>query len=321
MADGHPQRSHDGHEGATVLGDLAGQLAQRRARGSVGMGSGRPANQLEPARGTAQVVVEVDAKERQLPGRHVGVHSHPRIVGPPRCGGMTSHVERDEQRCAPGSVHSASCHSQYAVSPRARARGGGSAAAETRSRCGPGWMRSRRWAARTAGAGQYRTGRPRSPNRVCQVRSKVRCIGWPSTVARPPPACVIAPTRQAPATGRPLLRYAFHPVVARSSSRSVRWANQPFCTQPPRTRACAAAMNVRIWCSSASCAAARSRRARSRRSWRCCVQRDSLFCAVRGFSSSVGRRSGRHGPDYPRAPPPGIRPRRVGFARPLPSPG
>ena len=79
------------------------------------------------------------------------------------------------------------------------------------------------------------------------------------------------------------------------------------------------AMNVRIWCSSASCAAARSRRARSRRSWRCCVQRDSLFCAVRGFSSSVGRRSGRHGPDYPRAPPPGIRPRRVGFARPLPS--
>jgi hypothetical protein len=67
VADGHPQRSHDGHEGATVLGDLAGQLAQRRARGSVGMGSGRPANQLEPARGTAQVVVEVDAKERELP--------------------------------------------------------------------------------------------------------------------------------------------------------------------------------------------------------------------------------------------------------------
>ena len=30
------------------------------------------------------------------------------------------------------------------------------------------------------------------------------------------------------------------PVLARSSSRSVRWANQPFCTQPPRTRACAA---------------------------------------------------------------------------------
>ena len=116
-------------------------------------------------------------------------------------------------------------------------------------------------------------------------------------------------------------RYAFHPVVTRSSPRCVRWANKPCCTQPPRTRACAAAMNVRIWCSSASCAAARSRRARSRRSWRCCVQRDSLFCAVRGFSSSVGRRSGRHGPDYPRAPPPGIRPRRVGFARPSPSPG
>ena len=47
------------------------------------------------------------------------------------------------------------------------------------------------------------------------------------------------------------------------------------------------AMNVRIWCSSASCAAARSRRARSRRSRRCCIQRDSLFCAVRGCSSSV----------------------------------
>ena len=92
---------------------------------------------------------------------------------------------------------------------------------------------------------------------------------------------------QAGAGHRAPVRYAFHPVVARSSSRSVRWANQPFCTQPPRTRACAAAMNIRIWCSSASCAAARSRRARSRRSRRCRVQPDSPFCAVRGGSSSV----------------------------------
>ena len=129
--------------------------------------------------------------------------------------------------------------------------------------------------------------------------------------------------RQAPATGRPLLRYAFHPVVARSSPRSVRWANQPFCTQPPRTRACAAAMNVRIWCSSASCAAARSA-ARSRQ----VAPQPALPGPARQpvlrrarLQQIGGRRSGRHGPTI-------REPHRLGFglagsdsAVALPSPG
>ena len=147
---------------------------------------------------------------------------------------------------------------------------------------------------RTAGAGQYRTGLPRSPNRVCQVRSKVRCNRL--AVDRRQTAAGVRDRPYQAGAGHwpPVLRYAFHPVVARSSSRSVRRANQPFCTQPPRTRACAAAMNIQL----------RGGTIPARQvapQLRCCVQRYSLFCAVRGFSSSVGRRSGHHGPDYPRA--------------------
>ena len=133
VADGHPQRSHDGQEGATVLGDLACQLLQWRARGGVGMGSGHAANQLEPAGGTAQVVVEVDAQQRQLPGRHVGVRSHRRIVGLPEV--LRHDLARRTGRAAlrpPGRCTPPPAVRRMRCPPWGLARGGGSAAAEPR---------------------------------------------------------------------------------------------------------------------------------------------------------------------------------------------